>query len=135
MKIRENDVFVVTYPKCGTTWTQELVWQVANGVDIEKGGKVMLEERFPYLESESIWDMDALGMKGKVLTPMFGVMAWMSGFCWRQPRSWLGYNNLVEKLDHEDKNKRRFIKSHLLLSMLPENLGKSIFLQVNIFSS
>ena len=48
MVVRPSDVWVVTYPKCGTTWTQEMVWQVANKIDME-GGKVDLGERFPLL--------------------------------------------------------------------------------------
>ncbi len=29
-------MFVVTPPKCGTTWTQEIVWLLKNGVNVEK---------------------------------------------------------------------------------------------------
>ena len=35
MKVRENDIWVVTYPKCGTTWTQEMVWQIVNKCDFD----------------------------------------------------------------------------------------------------
>ena len=36
-QLREDDIWIVTYPKCGTTWTQELVWMLINDVDTEKG--------------------------------------------------------------------------------------------------
>ena len=49
MAVRPSDAWVVTYPKSGTTWTQEMVWQAANKVDLE-GGKVDLQERFSFLE-------------------------------------------------------------------------------------
>ena len=36
-ELRDDDIWIVTYPKCGTTWTQELVWMLLNDVNIEKG--------------------------------------------------------------------------------------------------
>ena len=48
MDLRQDDVWVITYPKVGTTWTQEMVWQVAHGFDPE-GGKAKLGQRFPFL--------------------------------------------------------------------------------------
>ncbi|CAK1545180.1 unnamed protein product [Leptosia nina] len=50
MEVRPDDVYVVTYARSGTTWTQELVWMVANNLDYETAKKVQLTERFPFLE-------------------------------------------------------------------------------------
>ncbi|XP_050345432.1 sulfotransferase 1B1-like [Nymphalis io] len=50
MDIRPTDVFVTSYPRSGTTWTQELVWMVANDLDYEKSNKIPLTERYPFLE-------------------------------------------------------------------------------------
>ena len=119
MPVRENDIWVVTFPKCGTTWTQEMVWQIANNVDID-GGKKMLEERFPYLEAETLWDPKLFGL---MKTIMFGFMDWTSSFNIRKPSSWFGYKNTVSKLEDMDKNKPRFIKSHLPFSFLPTKLS------------
>lgn len=48
-KVRETDVIVVGYPRCGTTWTQEMVWLIANDLNFEKA-KIFIDERFPNLE-------------------------------------------------------------------------------------
>lgn len=48
--IKEDDVWVITYPRSGTTLTQELVWLIANNLDYETAGNVPMDERFPFLE-------------------------------------------------------------------------------------
>merc|ERR1712038_1396905 len=36
MEVRQDDIWVVTPPKCGTTWMQELVWLIANNLDFDR---------------------------------------------------------------------------------------------------
>lgn len=50
MEVYEDDVWLVTYPKCGTTWAQEMMWLICNNLDYETAKKEDLLERFPYLE-------------------------------------------------------------------------------------
>ncbi len=33
--MRKDDVFLVTFPKCGTTWSQEILWQITRQFDPE----------------------------------------------------------------------------------------------------
>jgi hypothetical protein len=49
-EVFEDDIWIVTYPKCGTTWTQELLWMVNNDLSYEDSMKEPLLTRFPYLE-------------------------------------------------------------------------------------
>jgi len=51
-EVRHDDVFVVTYPKCGTTWTQEMVWQILHGVQLEVQESLLT--RSPFLEMDSL---------------------------------------------------------------------------------
>ncbi|XP_023227898.1 estrogen sulfotransferase-like [Centruroides sculpturatus] len=49
-EVRDDDIFVVAFPKTGTTWLQELVYVIYNNVDLNKAATSSLEDRFPYLE-------------------------------------------------------------------------------------
>ncbi|XP_046737700.1 luciferin sulfotransferase-like [Diprion similis] len=48
-QVRDDDIWVCSFPKTGTTWTQEMVWCIANNLDYGRG-RVPLKDRFPNLE-------------------------------------------------------------------------------------
>eukprot|EP00092_Neocalanus_flemingeri_P007301 GFUD01007883.1.p1 GENE.GFUD01007883.1~~GFUD01007883.1.p1 ORF type:complete len:334 (-),score=84.53 GFUD01007883.1:170-1171(-) len=57
--LREDDIWIVTYPKTGTTWTQETVWMLVNDVDKE-AGNVPQVVRSPFLEASCVMSLDHL---------------------------------------------------------------------------
>ncbi|XP_018021631.1 luciferin sulfotransferase isoform X2 [Hyalella azteca] len=54
-QFRPSDVVVASYPKTGTTWTEELVWLLLNNFDYSQA-KTPLDMRFPFLEADCIID-------------------------------------------------------------------------------
>ena len=50
METRPSDVFVVSFPKAGTTWTQEVTYLIKTELDFEKSRSQKLDTRFPFLE-------------------------------------------------------------------------------------
>ncbi|XP_049794992.1 luciferin sulfotransferase-like [Schistocerca nitens] len=54
LEVKPDDVWVVTFPKSGTTWTQELVWLLMNGLNFEQAKRTHLTDRFPFLELSSL---------------------------------------------------------------------------------
>merc|ERR1712215_21724 len=92
MKVTEKDIWVVTYPRSGTTWTQEMVWNITNGLDFEKARKTDIDEKFFFL------DMD-----------------------WLQSGSHGNAPGFIDKAE-KAVGQQRMIKSHLPLGLLPPSL-------------
>lgn len=47
---RPDDVFICTFPRSGTTWTQEMIWLICNNLNYETATEKELFSRFPFLE-------------------------------------------------------------------------------------
>ncbi|XP_045445705.1 sulfotransferase 1B1-like [Melitaea cinxia] len=113
MEVRPTDVFVVSYPRSGTTWTQELVWMVANDLDYETANKIPLTERYPFLEICRFSVYVHPVMKKRFQEE--------NSDCERKLKL-LEYvtQSGVDQL--EDMPSPRFVKTHLPLSLLPSTL-------------
>ena len=53
---RSTDVHIVTYPKAGTSWIQEVVWLVNHDADIASSDKVPSSQRTVYIELHTSHD-------------------------------------------------------------------------------
>lgn len=60
LAVRPDDVWVISFPKSGTTWTQEMVWLLANELDYCVAAELTLDERFMFLEFSTLIDIDQL---------------------------------------------------------------------------
>lgn len=49
-EVFEDDVWIITYPKCGTTWSQEMVWLLMNNMDFEKAKSIDIELRSRFVD-------------------------------------------------------------------------------------
>ena len=99
-KLRPDDVWIVTYPKCGTTWTQEILWQIINDLDLETVKKTKSQERVPFLE---IGGINPKSVSEAVEKPPF-------------------VKDPILFADNMPSTKPRVIKSHLTFEMLPPKL-------------
>ncbi|XP_026724695.1 sulfotransferase family cytosolic 1B member 1-like isoform X3 [Trichoplusia ni] len=118
MPLRKDDIFVLTYQRSGTTWTQELVWLLANDLNYETARAIPLLHRYPFLDIFFFFSKDwkdycrknisddetALKILEQIATPV---------------------TNLLLSTPSP-----RMIKSHLPLSLLPPTLldnGKVVY--------
>lgn len=49
-EVFEDDVWIITNPKCGTTWTQEMCWLILHNLDYKTANSTYIEERSPFIE-------------------------------------------------------------------------------------
>ena len=95
-EIYDNDVWISSFPKCGTTWTQEMVWCIINNLNFDNAKKTALDQRVPFFELGPITEKEFANVT-------------------------IGDNsgsiNVVEKM-----NSPRIVKTHLSWQMLPEKL-------------
>ncbi|KAL0842321.1 hypothetical protein ABMA28_014449 [Loxostege sticticalis] len=110
MEIRSTDVFLVTVPKSGTTWTQELIWLLKNDFDYNSAKAVPITQRFPLLEQSMTHNSETARSHLNVdngtekQTQMTKILS-MCGF------------EVLQKASSP-----RYIKTHLPLSLLPPEL-------------
>ncbi|XP_045124442.1 sulfotransferase 1A1-like [Portunus trituberculatus] len=125
-ELKPNDVVLLTYPKCGTTWLQEVVWTMRNNPDLDNPmANMPVNARVPFLEMDSL-------LTSKNLPPVTEDHPLMQGFkkmCpGRDPKD--GVFLQISELAPSP----RTIKSHLPLSLLPQNLlttSKAVYMARN----
>ena len=54
MEVLEEDIWISSFPKCGTTWTQEMVWNIVNDLDFDRAKSEKLDRRIPFFELTAI---------------------------------------------------------------------------------
>ncbi|XP_052757403.1 luciferin sulfotransferase-like isoform X2 [Galleria mellonella] len=113
MEVRPNDVFVVTFPKSGTTWVQELVWLIGNDLDYKTASNVQLFQRFPFLEFTMV-----------LRSPK--INKWLGERVETDPKLRPFYESFTRNSRSDatifKAPSPRFIKSHLPFSLLPPTL-------------
>ncbi|XP_077970065.1 sulfotransferase 1E1-like isoform X1 [Styela clava] len=62
-RIMDDDVFIATYPKLGTTWMQQIVWLICNNADTNVAEDKPLSSRIPFLEAVDMTDNVLLGIQ------------------------------------------------------------------------
>ncbi|XP_065201615.1 luciferin sulfotransferase-like isoform X2 [Planococcus citri] len=92
MEIRKDDIWIISIPRSGTTWTEEMVWLLCNNLNYDAAKGSILHKRFMYLELAAM-------MGDKKLADEF----------------WT-----VDKVMNAESP--RFIKTHVSLELLPKQL-------------
>ena len=56
LEVFGNDIWISSFPKCGTTWCQEMVWNIVNNLDFETAKSMILDKRIPFLELSGLME-------------------------------------------------------------------------------
>ncbi|KAB0794675.1 sulfotransferase 0 [Photinus pyralis] len=99
--VYDDDLWICSFPKSGTTWTQEMIWMIANDLNFEEGKKCM-GDRFPFLDYEFLFDYTRVRDKIEAFDP---------------PVYFEHSVNFIQNL-----RRPRLIKTHLPWFLLPEQI-------------
>ncbi|CAH0701634.1 unnamed protein product [Spodoptera exigua] len=118
MPLRPTDVFVASYQRSGTTWTQELVWLIVNNFNYEKAAEIPLTHRYPFLDQFMFFEPNE---KEKYINVMS-----KTGENFDEKK----YSQVLDILNRPASStlaevplsETRFIKTHLPMSLLPPTL-------------
>ncbi|XP_073972158.1 sulfotransferase 1C4-like [Rhodnius prolixus] len=109
--LKEDDLWIITFPRSGTTWMQELLWLVNTKTDFENiSAKTPLIERFPFIEFNMIFSDKYLEEIAQLNDYNPEVMKEL------KRRDTPGY------VTAKTMNSPRHFKTHLPPSLLPPNL-------------
>ena len=111
LPIYPDDIWIVTPPKCGTTWMQEIVWLTKNNVDTEKAKEIPQFARIPFMELQ-------FGMRQIIPN----VQKLPDDFDFENCRDVMLLQ--LNSFDYVQRGLKRprIIKTHLPLDLLPKNL-------------
>ncbi|KAF5279518.1 hypothetical protein FQR65_LT03340 [Abscondita terminalis] len=99
--VYDDDIWICSFPKTGTTWTQEMIWMIVNDFDFE-GGQKCITERFPFLDYPIIFDYKLVYNNNSEFNP---------------PKQF------AKSIDYVATQKRpRLIKTHLPWNLLPKDI-------------
>lgn len=100
--VYDDDIWLCTFPKTGTTWAQEMIWCIANDLNYE-GAKKHIIERFPFIEYSILFDYERT--KSRNLSKL------------------RFYEFRMDSLNYTKKQPSpRYIKTHLPFHLLPRQL-------------
>ncbi|XP_066904899.1 luciferin sulfotransferase [Halyomorpha halys] len=108
--IRQEDVWVVTYPRSGTIVMEELVWLIVHDLDFDGQARVSLDERFPFFEYTMLHDEEFNRDLWKLNNYEFEPLRKLA--FWQKP---------VYEMDLPSP---RLVSTHLPYSLLPPALTK-----------
>ncbi|KAF4531661.1 hypothetical protein B566_EDAN016962 [Ephemera danica] len=108
--LRPDDVWIVTFPRSGTTWTQEILYLLNTDLDFKTASNTHLSLRFPQLELSAFFSDPLIEKMRKQIKGQQQMEAHLDQIL----------TNATHTLN-ETKNKR-FIKTHIPFSLLPPAL-------------
>ncbi|KAK9504704.1 hypothetical protein O3M35_010974 [Rhynocoris fuscipes] len=110
---RPDDVWLVTFPRSGTTLTQEILWLLTHNLDFETAKELNVWERTPFYELDMLFHPET---KQKFLDENEGN---------------IHYQNMINRLSEhayltlETMDSPRVIKTHFPISMLPYDVPET----------